>query len=289
MLLTESPDLQSLGVDNPDPTLSHRQSSSTSSSTLYFTQRSVGGRDDMALSSNSPAALPPTPASSSSLATPKLSLNRTRSRSSSSSSDDHFYDAEDGDMQTKRRSVFRSQGSASSPDLATLVRKAKERNGIVQRENAGGPQKESNDGHRASSSTTTTTTTTTTSKGTLSSAPRESTSSNRTRQRSSTTVNSHESSSISSSSKGKLTRNSKQSGESKKSSMDGAISSDWVVTSPRPRSDTLSSKVPTYDHKACVYLLMVPFTLFLLLCAGKVVGTFQDVRPFGKVNGSKFS
>ena len=51
--------------------------------------------------------------------------------SSSSSSNEVFYDAEDPDMQTKRRSIYRSPGTSSSPDLATLMRKAKERGGVV--------------------------------------------------------------------------------------------------------------------------------------------------------------
>ena len=50
---------------------------------------------------------------------------------SSSSSNEVFYDAEDPDMQTKRRSIYRSPGTSSSPDLATLMRKAKERGGVV--------------------------------------------------------------------------------------------------------------------------------------------------------------
>lgn len=41
------------------------------------------------------------------------------------------YDPDDFDMQTKRRSIFRSAGTASSPDLATLVRRARDRGGVV--------------------------------------------------------------------------------------------------------------------------------------------------------------
>lgn len=46
---------------------------------------------------------------------------------SQASSTDIYYDAEDSDFQTKRRSMYRSPGTASSPDLATLLKKAKER------------------------------------------------------------------------------------------------------------------------------------------------------------------
>ncbi|TFK53596.1 hypothetical protein OE88DRAFT_1733496 [Heliocybe sulcata] len=54
--------------------------------------------------------------------------SKTRS-SSPSSSNEVFFDVEDSDLQTKRRSIYRSPGTASSPDLATLIKKAKERGG----------------------------------------------------------------------------------------------------------------------------------------------------------------
>jgi len=51
---------------------------------------------------------------------------------SSSSSNEVFYDAEDTDnMPSKRRSIYRSPGTSSSPDLATLARRAKERGTVV--------------------------------------------------------------------------------------------------------------------------------------------------------------
>ncbi|KAG6334214.1 hypothetical protein ID866_4872 [Astraeus odoratus] len=71
-----------------------------------------------------PTVVPPTPSPSA------VTPNITRAPSSSSSNE-VFYDAEDTDMHTKRRSIYRSPGTSSSPDLATLVRKAKERGGIV--------------------------------------------------------------------------------------------------------------------------------------------------------------
>ncbi len=40
-------------------------------------------------------------------------------------------DQDEYDIRTRRRSLFRSPGTSSSPDLATLVRKAKERGGVV--------------------------------------------------------------------------------------------------------------------------------------------------------------
>jgi hypothetical protein len=73
----------------------------------------------------------PTPAAASGTSP----VSRQPTSSPSSSSNDLFYDAEDLDMQTKRRSLYRSPGTSSSPDLATLLRKAKER-GIVVPANA---------------------------------------------------------------------------------------------------------------------------------------------------------
>ena len=66
-----------------------------------------------------PAARSPTPTLPSSLKNP--------APSPSSSSNELFFDAEDGEVSTKRRSLYRSPGTSSSPDLATLLRKAKER------------------------------------------------------------------------------------------------------------------------------------------------------------------
>jgi PH/SEC7 domain-containing protein len=73
-----------------------------------------------------PLIVPPTPSP-----TAGPSSARPAAPSPSSSSGDIFYDAEDSDIQTKRRSLYRSPGTSSSPDLATLLRKAKERGGTV--------------------------------------------------------------------------------------------------------------------------------------------------------------
>jgi len=40
-----------------------------------------------------------------------------------------YYDAEENECQIRRRSMYRSPGSASSPDLVTLLKKTKQRNG----------------------------------------------------------------------------------------------------------------------------------------------------------------
>jgi len=42
-----------------------------------------------------------------------------------------LYDAEDREHQVRRRSMYRSPGSASSPDLVTLLKKTKQRNGLA--------------------------------------------------------------------------------------------------------------------------------------------------------------
>lgn len=87
----------------------------------------------------SASAQSPSPAASSSIspnpnpsagATLGQNLAQTRSRSrspsgASSSSQERVFDMEDpyaGDVQTKRRSLLRSAGTASSPDLKTLLR-----------------------------------------------------------------------------------------------------------------------------------------------------------------------
>jgi PH/SEC7 domain-containing protein len=75
--------------------------------------------------------VPPRAKNSLSSSTPRPPASISASTSASSSSNDLFYDAEDPDYQTKRRSMYRSQGTASSPDLATLVRKAKQRASIL--------------------------------------------------------------------------------------------------------------------------------------------------------------
>ena len=80
-------------------------------------------------SSDSP--MPPRPKNSLAASTSRPPASISASTSASSSSNDLFYDAEDPDYQTKRRSMYRSQGTASSPDLATLVRKAKQRGSIL--------------------------------------------------------------------------------------------------------------------------------------------------------------
>ena len=119
MVIKEGIDFDSLGEDSA-PCLKYLSSTSPLS-------------PPSSSSSRPQSMLPPRAKNSNSLAspTPRPPASISASTSASSSSNDLFYDAEDPDYQTKRRSMYRSQGTASSPDLATLVRKAKQRASIL--------------------------------------------------------------------------------------------------------------------------------------------------------------
>jgi PH/SEC7 domain-containing protein len=121
VMLKEGLDVNSLGLDSsPSPMNASFGSPSPS--------RQVTPR---VLQPSTPTVVPPTPtpvAGPSSTRTPASSA----SASQSSSSHDVFYDAEETtERQTNRRSMYRSPGTSSSPDLATLLRKAKEKGGVV--------------------------------------------------------------------------------------------------------------------------------------------------------------
>lgn len=119
MVIKEGIDFDSLGLgEDSAPALKYLSSSpplSPPSSSDSRTQSMVPPRAKNSLASS----------------TPRPPASISASTSASSSSNDLFYDAEDPDHQTKRRSMYRSQGTASSPDLATLVRKAKQRANIL--------------------------------------------------------------------------------------------------------------------------------------------------------------
>ncbi|KAJ7594136.1 signal peptide peptidase-domain-containing protein [Mycena floridula] len=68
---------------------------------------------------STPTIIPPTP-------TPVAGPSRNKALPTTSN-DDFFYDSEDAERQNNRRSMYRSPGTSSSPDLATLLRKAKEK------------------------------------------------------------------------------------------------------------------------------------------------------------------
>ena len=118
MVIKEGIDFDSLGEDSA-PALKYLSSSSSPLS------------PPSSSSSRPQSMLPPRAKNSITSSTLRPTTSISASTSASSSSNDLFYDAEDPDYQTKRRSMYRSQGTASSPDLATLVRKAKQRASIL--------------------------------------------------------------------------------------------------------------------------------------------------------------
>jgi hypothetical protein len=128
VVIKEGIDVDSLGQldDLPAPAKLHTCSSPSTSTSTSSRPHSI----------IRPAATPLMPPSTSTQLKGSLPSSTYRpaasiSTSASSSSNDLFYDAEDPDYQTRRRSMYRSQGTASSPDLATLVRKAKQRGSVL--------------------------------------------------------------------------------------------------------------------------------------------------------------
>ncbi|KAF9461278.1 hypothetical protein BDZ94DRAFT_822072 [Collybia nuda] len=118
-MLKEGLDVNSLGLDSsPSPM---NASFGSPSPSRQATPR--------VLQPSTPTVVPPTP---SPIAGPSSTRTPASSVSQSSSSHDVFYDAEDTtERQTNRRSMYRSPGTSSSPDLATLLRKAKEKGGVI--------------------------------------------------------------------------------------------------------------------------------------------------------------
>ena len=140
-VLREGVDVNTLGVDS-SPGL-NRSFGSPSSSSATPVNRAISR---IALQPSTPIVVPPTPLHNpgSSTAAPsssRLSASNGGGGSSfnlasvgpspSSSSHDLGADAEEAERQTNRRSMYRSPGTSSSPDLATLLRKAKERGAPV--------------------------------------------------------------------------------------------------------------------------------------------------------------
>ena len=127
VVLREGVDVNSLGVD-ASPANSKGWSSPATSTPVT---RSISR---VALRPSTPIVVPPTPSpapsSSTRLTTSNTASSNVGSLSQPSSSPQaHDDDLEDSERQTNRRSLYRSPGTSSSPDLATLLRKAKERGG----------------------------------------------------------------------------------------------------------------------------------------------------------------
>ncbi|KAI0305683.1 hypothetical protein B0F90DRAFT_1815266 [Multifurca ochricompacta] len=128
VVIKEGIDVDSLGQDLT-PSLMFLSSTSTLSPSSSITSSRP---HSMIQSTATSLMAPPTPTQPKSPVTsPTSRPHASASTSASSSSNDLFYDVEDPDYQTRRRSMYRSQGTASSPDLATLVRKAKQRGSIL--------------------------------------------------------------------------------------------------------------------------------------------------------------
>lgn len=111
-MLKEGLDVNALGVESPMP------------ATRAFHSPHLPPKPTQPAT---PIVVPPTP---SPVAGPSSSIRVVSPPSSSSpSSGDIFFDSNDVDHQVKRRSMYRSPGTSSSPDLATLLRKTKEKSG----------------------------------------------------------------------------------------------------------------------------------------------------------------
>ncbi|KAG6837700.1 hypothetical protein H0H93_003502 [Arthromyces matolae] len=133
VMLKEGLDMNTLGVDSA-PSPANSSLTSTASSRHYTPRKQQ---------SATPTVVPPTPSPASA-----PSPRTEGSSSHSSSSQDVFYDAEEMsstniDRQTNRRSMYRSPGTSSSPDLATLLRKAKEKGTVVGAQHKREPRRES--------------------------------------------------------------------------------------------------------------------------------------------------
>ena len=119
VVLREGVDVNSLGADASPANSKSWPSPPTSTPVARTISR-------VALQPSTPIVVPPTPSPA-----PTRSMTDSSAAGSSlqppSPHNDLFNDPEDPERQTNRRSLYRSPGTSSSPDLATLLRKAKER------------------------------------------------------------------------------------------------------------------------------------------------------------------
>ncbi|KAI5123999.1 hypothetical protein M0805_006409 [Coniferiporia weirii] len=276
VLLKEGPDFSTLGG---------AESSSTSTRTSARSSR-ASMRDAQPATPN---VVPPTPAPGSAAATaaapgatPQIALTRSRSPSGTSSSS--HIDVGGGDVQTKRRSLLRSPGTASSPDLATLVRKAKERSAAASKHHGAVESPANNHlGHGPNPVLILNSLSPNHNNHAVDNTPPS-----RTRQRSSTTVSGNNPTSMSSSQKaGKLAKSRGRSDAPPATPVTPSrapISSDWVMTSPRNRSDTVGKS--SVRSKTTAFL-------------GKIIGQgsmrdksrsdmFSPSTPIASYSGSSF-
>lgn len=114
----EGIDVNSLGVDNSP---ANRSMASPASR----------GIARVALQPATPTIVPPTPSPGPSGSSSVAPTAHAAAPSPASSSYDLAADADEAERQMHRRSIYRSPGTSSSPDLATLLRRARERGGAV--------------------------------------------------------------------------------------------------------------------------------------------------------------
>ncbi|KAF9452365.1 hypothetical protein P691DRAFT_661128, partial [Macrolepiota fuliginosa MF-IS2] len=144
VVLREGVDVSTLGQDLSPTPVTRSYSSSYSPTPSPVGPR--GGRMNPCTNTpmrlgqpGTPVVVPPTPTPTTSTtghspATPSTFPSTTAaSPTASQTQHDVFYDAVEDttERQTNRRSIYRSPGTSSSPDLATLLRKAKERGGVI--------------------------------------------------------------------------------------------------------------------------------------------------------------
>ena len=254
--LMEGRDFNTMGVvSSPSPSSKHALSPATP----------TNPSEQLRLQPATPNVVPPTPSvapSASGAASPNP--ERPPSPTGSSSSHEFFIDTADPGYQTKRRSMFRSPGTSSSPDLATLVRKAKERSA-----NTNAPDQKTGTARKDSLMTSRPST----------SSQLSSTVNGRTRQRSQTTVNPEQSNAQtvppSPSIRSRLTKGRNPSTNklngSNSSKPDGRSAS-------RSRSDTTTSKVTQM-------FLSFPSQHLAHDCAGQIFRQSKNQCVLGKIDG----
>ncbi|KAF9531604.1 hypothetical protein CPB83DRAFT_786238 [Crepidotus variabilis] len=147
VMLKEGIDMSALGVESPGSVNRSYSSSSHSTPSGTPVNRSISR---VPLQPSTPVVVPASPSppgpsnfSSLSMSSPSVptrhataptvpsQLSASLGPTPASSSHDLVTDVEEAERQTNRRSMYRSPGTSSSPDLATLLRKAKERGGPV--------------------------------------------------------------------------------------------------------------------------------------------------------------
>lgn len=134
MVLREGVDVNKLGRDIDSPLLNRSYSSPYTPIPSPLGPRPRANTPMKSSQPGTPVVVPPTPSSVATTVT-SASTNSSSARTASpiQPQRDALLESNDdsSERQTNRRSIYRSPGTSSSPDLATLVRKAKERGGVI--------------------------------------------------------------------------------------------------------------------------------------------------------------